>query len=77
MNNILTPKRNALSSKHLCSLLFKNCVGPTVKLFIPIPYVYTWISNGRRIADEVCCQKRQIKDIDDASYMSLWTLFGS
>ncbi|KAE9522688.1 hypothetical protein AGLY_016910 [Aphis glycines] len=59
MNNILTPKRNALSSKHLCSLLFINCVGPPVKLFIPSPYIHTWISNGRRIADEVCCPKRK------------------
>lgn len=40
MNNILTPKRNALSSKHLSSLLFINCsVGPPVKLFIPSAYV--------------------------------------
>jgi len=76
MNNILTPKRNALSSKHLSSLLFINCFGPPIKLFIPSPYVHSWISNGRIIADEVCCPKRINKDID-ASYMPLWTLFGS
>jgi len=76
MNNILTPKRNALSSKHLSSLLFINCVGPPIKLFIPSPYLHYWISNGLRIADEVCCPKRINKDID-ASYMHLWTLFGS
>ncbi|KAL4147958.1 hypothetical protein QTP88_002271 [Uroleucon formosanum] len=68
MNNILTPKRTALSSKHLSSLLFINCVRPPLKLFIPSPYVHTWISNGRRNADEVCCPKRINKDID-ASYM--------
>jgi len=71
MNNILTPKRNALSS-----LLFFNCVGPRLKLFISSPYVHILISKGRRIADEVCCPKRINKDID-AFYMPLWTSFGS
>jgi len=70
INNVLTLKRNSLSSKHLSSLLFLNCVGPPVKLFVSTPYVHSWIRSGRRIADEMCCPKRAEKD-NDASYKPL------
>lgn len=74
MNNIVEPKRNALSSKHISSLMFINCVGPPLHLFKPNPYIQSWIRNGRRNADELCCPKRKEKNDSNNSYLPLWTL---
>lgn len=74
MNNILEPKRNALSTQHLSSLMLINCVGPPVHLFKPILYVKSWIRSGRRNADNVCCpQRKEIKE-DKNAYCLLWNL---
>lgn len=39
MNNIVTPKRNALSTTNTSSLLYIHCIGPSVNLFEPGHYV--------------------------------------
>lgn len=59
MNNLLTTKRNALSSNHISSLMLINCVGPPVQSFKPGSYISSWIQKGCRSADEQCCPKRK------------------
>lgn len=58
MNDLLTPKRNCLSTNRLSSLLFLKCVGPPIQRFEPLPYVKTWLQLGRRSADETACRSR-------------------
>lgn len=58
MNNIITSKRNSLTSEHVASLVFINCVGPPMRLFEPDPYVKSCIKLGKRCADETRCPKR-------------------
>lgn len=73
MNNIVTQKRNALSTTNLSSLLYIHCVGPPVNLFEPGRYVTSWIRKGNRSADEVCCPKRNIND-EEHTYKNMWSL---
>lgn len=72
MNNTVTSKRNSLTPQHISSLLFIQCVGPPVVNFNPTNYVNSWIVNGRRDADEVCCPKRQ--ENTKEQYFYLWDL---
>lgn len=74
MNNIVTSKRNALTTEHIASLVFINCIGPPVQLFKPDNYVESWIKSGKRNADEVNCPKRSLQS-EDSSYKHLWILF--
>jgi len=39
MNNVITSKRNTLTSEHLASLVFINCVGSPIQLFKLDEYV--------------------------------------
>lgn len=39
MNNIITSKRNILSTTNMSSLLYIHCIGPPVNLFEPSCYV--------------------------------------
>jgi len=52
------PIRNALTSEHLVSLVFINCVGPPIQLFKPEEYVMSWIKLGKWNAEETRCSKR-------------------
>lgn len=63
MNNIVTPKRNALSTTNLSSLSLIYCIGPPVNLFEPNRYVISCICNGYRSAEEICCPKRNVYDL--------------
>ncbi|CAI6370461.1 unnamed protein product [Macrosiphum euphorbiae] len=65
MNSTVTSKRNQLTTQHISSLLFIQYVGPPVIAFNPANYVKSWILNGKRDANEVCCPKRQIKNSDN------------
>ncbi|KAL4098672.1 hypothetical protein QTP88_023224 [Uroleucon formosanum] len=76
MNNIVTSKRNALTTGHISSLVFINCIGPPIQLFKPDHYVESWIKSGKRNSDEVNCPKRTSKN-EDSSYVNLWTLFNN
>lgn len=70
MNEIVSPKRNTLSSEHISSLIFINAVGP------PVEKINTtkWrINKGKRLATEENCPKR-IKIAEENSYESLWNL---
>ncbi|KAL4136198.1 hypothetical protein QTP88_007761 [Uroleucon formosanum] len=73
MNNIVTSKRNALTTGHISSLVFINCIGPPIQLFKPDHYAGSWIKSGKRNSDEVNCPKRTFKN-EDSSYVNLWTL---
>lgn len=73
MNNIVTSKRNALTTGHISSMVFLNCI---VQLFKPDNYVESWIKSGKRNSDEVNCPKRSFKN-EDNSYEHLWTLFNT
>ncbi|KAL4126430.1 hypothetical protein QTP88_010652 [Uroleucon formosanum] len=53
MNNTVTFKRNKLTTQHISSLLFIQCVGPQVIAFNPANYVKSWILNGRREENEL------------------------
>lgn len=72
MNNTVTSKRNSLTTQHISSILFIQCVGPPVKDFNAVNYVKSWILNGRRNANEICCPKRQETKSDQ--YSNLWNL---
>jgi len=61
MNNTVTPKRNKLTTQHIPLLLFIQCVGPPVIAFNPASYVKSWILNGRRDANDICCPKKTSK----------------
>jgi len=74
MNNIVTSKRNALSTTNMSSLLYIHCIGPPVNLFEPSCYVKSWIRSGNRSADEVCCPKRNVND-EEHTYQNMWSLF--
>ncbi|CAI6374561.1 unnamed protein product [Macrosiphum euphorbiae] len=74
MSNIVTSKRNALTTGHISSLIFINCIGPPIQLFKPDHYVESWIKSGKRNSDEVNCPKRSSK-YEDSLYENLWTLF--
>jgi len=76
MNNIVTSKRNALTTGHISSLVFLNCIGPPVQLFKPDHYVEVWIKSGKRNSYDVNCPKRSFKN-EDNSYEHLWTLFNT
>eukprot|EP00102_Acyrthosiphon_pisum_P010394 XP_008178697.1 PREDICTED: E3 SUMO-protein ligase KIAA1586-like [Acyrthosiphon pisum] len=73
MNNIVTTKRNALNPTSISSLMLINCVGPPVHMFVPEPYVVSWIQKGKRCADEVNCPKRQNIEVNH-SYVELWNI---
>jgi len=73
MNNIVTTKRNALNPKRISSLMLINWVGPPVHMFVPEPYVVSWIQRGKRCADEVNCPKRQNNE-ENHSYVELWNV---
>lgn len=72
MNNTVTSKRNSLTTQHISSLLFIQCVGPPVIDFNATNYVKSWILNGRRDANELCCPKR--KETKSDQYSHLWKL---
>lgn len=65
MNNLVTTKRNALSSNHISSLMFINCVGPPVQKFKPESYVLSWMRRGKRSAEEECCSKRNNTEVSE------------
>jgi hypothetical protein len=72
-NNIVTSKRNVLSTTNMLSLLYIHCIGPPVNLFEPKRYVTFWTRNGNRSADEVCCSKIYVND-EHHIYQSMWSL---
>jgi len=51
-----------LTTGHISSLVFLNCIGPPVELFKPNHYVKSWIKSGRRTADEKNCPKRCLEN---------------
>jgi len=73
MNEIVSPKRNTLSSEHISSLIFINAVGPPVEKINTIKWIESWIKKRKRLATEENCPKR-IKIAEENSYESLWNL---
>ncbi|KAL4134817.1 hypothetical protein QTP88_006526 [Uroleucon formosanum] len=63
MNNLVTNKRNPLSSSHISSLMLINCVGPPVQKFKPDSYVLCWIRRGKISAKEECYPKRNNTEV--------------
>lgn len=57
MNEIVSPKRNALCSKHILSLIFINSVGLPVDQINTIKWIESWIKSGKIIATEENCPK--------------------
>ncbi|MGH0150095.1 UNVERIFIED_CONTAM: hypothetical protein FKN15_016383, partial [Acipenser sinensis] len=50
MNNIITDKRTALTTRHVADLLFLSSDGPPYTEWNPVPYVKSWLGKGRRAA---------------------------
>jgi len=73
MNEIVSPKRNTLSSEHISSLIFINAVGPPVEKINTTKWIESWIKKGKRLATEENCPKRR-KIAEENSYESLWNL---
>ncbi|KAL4123382.1 hypothetical protein QTP88_015578 [Uroleucon formosanum] len=73
MNEIVSPKRNTLSSEHISSLKFINAVGPPVEKIHTTKWIESWVKKGKRLATEEKCPKR-IKIAEENSYKSLWNL---
>jgi len=73
MNENVSSERKVLqdmTSDHISSLAFIDCIGPPIDKFNPNIYIKTWILSGKRSADERCCPKSKKKD-ENASYTSL------
>lgn len=74
MNNIVTPKRYALSTTNISSILYIQCIGPPVNVFEPGRYLTSLIRKGNRSADEVCCRKRNVNDEEHTYQKYMWSL---
>jgi len=61
MNEIVSSKRSVLTSDHISSLAFINCIETSIDKFNPNIYIKTWIQSGKRSADEQFCPKRKMK----------------
>ena len=74
MNNIITDHRNKLMTKNAANLLFISTVGPTCRQWDPMPYVRTWLGQGRRPAHSSSCMARHQSD-NDTYFNPLWEMF--
>lgn len=74
MNIICCPLRNSLKVQHISSLIFMSNVAPPLSKFVPAPYVYSWLANGRRDAN--CSQGMESKSRGGrpSAKESLWAL---
>lgn len=67
MNEIVSPKINALSSEHISSFIFINFVSQLIDEINTIKRIESWIKSGKKIATEENYSKR-IKKIHMIQY---------
>ncbi|XP_063788503.1 E3 SUMO-protein ligase KIAA1586-like [Pseudophryne corroboree] len=74
MNNIITDKRTALTTRHVSDLLFISIVGPPFTEWNPDTYVKSWLGKGRRAAQSCkgMARQEQARQQDQAYYKQLW-----
>lgn len=53
MNLICTPLRSQLTVDHMSSLLFISTAGPPLEEWNPLPYVRSWLAQGRHAATDL------------------------
>lgn len=74
MNLVISPTRSSLSIKTTAALMFMKLNGPPLHIFDPLPYVKTWLAQGRRSADSTECMTTLNKQYEYERLL-FWQLF--
>ena len=73
MNVLASSTRSSLTIKTLSAIMFIKCVGPPPQIFVPHPYVKTWITQNHCLADNSKARERKkIDELVDHSYSIIW-----
>ena len=74
MNIICSPLKSAVSVRYILHLMFISVVGPPVHLFKPLPFVKSWLKEGRRAATSQAFMERCPATVKQHDKMQLWNI---
>jgi hypothetical protein len=72
MNLTCTPLRSQLTVEHMSTLLFISVTGPPLEDWNPLPYVRSWLAQGRHAATDFGKARTKKSEVVTEGRKAIW-----